>query len=71
MRKLHNMRLMEIPEFGAISSGVKTFGQLFGDSGFCQWLNDNDHLIQKQIFDEAVGIAQQQIFLPLKFRTKS
>ncbi len=54
MSKLKNMRGIEIPHFRAVSSGLKTFDELFGDNGFCEWIDvKNEHLIQKQIFDEA------------------
>jgi len=48
------MRLIEIPKFRAVSSGLKTFDELFGANGFCSWVDiDNAHIIKKQIFDEA------------------
>ena len=54
MTKLQNMRLIEIPKFRAVSSGLKTFDELFGENGFSKWIDvDNSHLILKQIFDEA------------------
>ena len=54
MSKLQNMRLIEIPKFRAVSSGAKTFDELFGADGFCKWVDiDNSRIIKKQIFDEA------------------
>ena len=54
MTKLQNMRIIEIPEFRAVSSGLKTFEEIFGAGGFSEWIDvRNVHLIQKQIFDEA------------------
>lgn len=53
MSKLKNMRAIEIPKFRAVSSGLKTFEELFGNGGFCEWIDfKNEHLIQKQISDE-------------------
>ena len=54
MSKLQNMRLIEIPKFRAVSSGLKTFDEIFGDNGFCKWVDvDNAHIIKRQIFGEA------------------
>ena len=54
MSKLNNMRGIEIPKFRAVSSGLKTFDELFGDGGFCEWIDvKNKHFIQEQITDEA------------------
>ena len=53
MSKLKNMRAIEIPKFRAVSSGLKSFDELFGDDGFSKWIDiDNSHLIQNQITDE-------------------
>ena len=46
------MRGIEIPKFRALSSGLKTFDELFGAGGFCEWETKNNHLIQLQITDE-------------------
>ena len=54
MSKLHNMRLIEIPRFRAVTSGLKTFDELFGQDGFCTWMDVyHAHIIKRQIFDEA------------------
>ena len=54
MSKLQNMRLIEIPSFRAVSSGLKSFDEIFGENGFCRFVDvDNSHIIKKQIFDEA------------------
>ena len=54
MSKLQNMRLIEIPSFRAVSSGLKSFDEIFGENGFCQFVDvDNSNIIKKQIFDEA------------------
>jgi len=34
MTKLQNMRAIEIPKFRAVSSGLKTFDELFDEAGF-------------------------------------
>ena len=37
-----------------VSSGLKTFEEIFGAGGFSEWIDvRNVHLIQKQIYDEA------------------
>jgi len=54
MSKLKNMRAIEIPSFRAVSSGLMTFDELFGDNGFSKWIDvDHAHIIARQIFDEA------------------
>ena len=52
MSKLKNMRGIEIPKFRAVSSGLKSFEELFGNNGFCAWEAGNTHVIQPQITDE-------------------
>jgi len=53
MSKLQNMRAIEIPKFRAVSSGLKTFAELFADDGFSKWIDvHNPHLIMPQITDE-------------------
>ena len=53
MSKLKNMRGIEIPKFRAVSSGLKTFDELFGENGFCKFIDvDNKDFIQSQITDE-------------------
>ena len=54
MSKLQNMRGIEIPKFRAVSSGLKTFDEIFGEGGFCEWIDvKNGHLIQPQITNDA------------------
>ncbi|MCL2499268.1 MAG: MerR family transcriptional regulator [Defluviitaleaceae bacterium] len=50
--KLLNMRGIEIPRFRAVSSGLKTMEEIFGEGGFQSWLDAHDHFILKQITDE-------------------
>ena len=53
MSKLKNMRGIEIPKFRAVSSGLKTFDELFGENGFSKFIDvHHKHLIQAQITDE-------------------
>ena len=51
MIKLHNMRGIEIPKFQAVSSGVKTFEELFGKDGFANWVENHTQLIQTHIYE--------------------
>ena len=53
MSKLKNMRAIEIPKFRAVSSGLKTFPELFADDGFSKWIDvDHAYFIMPQITDE-------------------
>lgn len=51
MSKLQNMRGIEIKKFRAVSSGLKTFDELFGKDGFGEWLEAHRHLIQEHIYE--------------------
>ncbi len=55
MSKLQNMRLVEIPKFRAVSSGVKTLGQIFGDGGdgesFNTWVQNHKNLLKEHLFE--------------------
>ena len=50
MSKLHNMRAIEIPKFRAVSSGLKTFDEIFGENGFDKWIGKNSHLVKDLIY---------------------
>lgn len=69
------MRGIEIQKFRAVSSGLKTLEELFGKNGFAVWVDQHHHGRCNMpnpdgAFDKALSIAQQQIYLPLKFRSK-
>ena len=79
MTKLRNMRVIEIPRFRAVSSGEKTLDEIFGEDGFDAWCGAHPerfvpHFTSRTICSgmwasrkrTAMGIAQQQIFLPLR-----
>ncbi|MCK8487538.1 hypothetical protein M0651_10175 [Paenibacillus sp. MBLB2552] len=51
MSKLQNMRGIEIKKFRAVSSGLKTFDELFGKNGFAEWLESHRHLVQEHIYE--------------------
>ena len=51
MSKLLNMRGIEIKKFRAVSSGLKTFDELFGKDGFGEWLEAHRHLVQEHIYE--------------------
>lgn len=50
MSKLQNMRVIEIPSFRAVSSGAKTFDEIFGEDGFGQWIGEHKRLIKDLIY---------------------
>ena len=50
MSKLQNMRAIEIPKFRAVSSGAKTFDELFAPDGFCAWREAHGHLIKDMVY---------------------
>ena len=96
MTKLNNMRVIYIPPFTAVSSGPRTFDDIFGENGFDSWCAGHNETVggmrkwisESDIFeygdfpmsgmcnmpgigggvDSRMCIAQQQIFLPLKYR---
>lgn len=51
MTKLRNMRVIEIPKFRAVSSGEKTFDELFAPDGFDQWCGAHTELIRDLIYE--------------------
>jgi len=53
MSKLQNMRVIEIPKFRAVSSGSKTFDEIFGDGGFHTWVQAHRHFIRDLIYTPA------------------
>ncbi|MDR0300977.1 MAG: hypothetical protein LBI04_01535 [Treponema sp.] len=44
MGKLNGLRIIEIPDFRAVSSGSQPFDKLFADDGFDKWMTKNKHL---------------------------
>ena len=53
MSKLQNMRVIRIPKFRAVSSGSKTFDELFAEGGFGPWCQEHAHLIRDLIYAPA------------------
>ena len=51
MSKLNNMRGIEIKKFRAVSSGLKTLNELFGENGFMLWVNQHRHLLQEHMYE--------------------
>lgn len=51
MSKLSNMRGIEIKKFRAVSSGVKTLSELFGENGFDTWAEQNKHLLKDHAYE--------------------
>ena len=52
MSKLQNMRVIEIPKFRAVSSGLKSIEELFSENGFEKWKNSNYHLIKQMVYEQ-------------------
>ena len=52
MSNLHNMRIVEIPKFRAVTSGAHTLNELFNpESPFLQWVNNHKNLLRQHIFE--------------------
>ena len=52
MSKLHHMRLVEIPKFRAVSSGIRTLEEIFfSENSFSAWVDAHAHLIKDHIFE--------------------
>jgi hypothetical protein len=51
MSKLKNMRGIEIKKFRAVSSGLKTLNELFGEDGFHMWVSRNRHLLAEHMYE--------------------
>jgi len=53
MTKLKNMRVIHIPTFRAVSSGLQTFEQLFADDGYHHWCSTHRELIRDLLYEPA------------------
>jgi hypothetical protein len=51
MSILKNMRVIRIPPFRAVTSGTKTFDELFAPDGFAQWCESHMELIRDLIYE--------------------
>ena len=51
MSKLLNMRGIEIKKFLAVSSGLKTLDELFGENGFVLWVKAHNHLLRDHVYE--------------------
>ena len=52
MSKLKNMRLVEIPKFRAVSSGIRPLEEIFFiENSFSAWLDAHRNLIKDHIFE--------------------
>jgi len=45
------MRGIEIQKFRAVSSGLKTLDELFGDNGFNLWVEQHRHLLKEHMYE--------------------
>ena len=60
MSKLNNIRIIEIPAFKAVSSGLATFDELFHKDGFGNWIDANNKIQKNMIY------AQLKLYLKKK-----
>ena len=51
MSKLQNMRGIEIQKFRAVSSGLKTLNEIFGENGFVLWVEQHRHLLKEHMYE--------------------
>jgi hypothetical protein len=50
MGKLNGLRIIEIPNFRAVSSGSQPFDKIFGDNGFDNWMKTKRHLVRDTFY---------------------
>jgi len=53
MGKLNGCRIIEIPKFRAVSSGLRTFDDIFGEDGFGKWIEAHSHLLKQSVYGHA------------------
>ena len=58
--KLNGLRIIEIPDFRAVSSGSQPFDKLFGEGEFDKWMNANDHLRRDCFYADADFMWHEQ-----------
>lgn len=49
-KKPPEVRVIEIPKFRAVTSGYQTFGEIFSENGFDQWLGTHRHIIRNLLY---------------------
>jgi hypothetical protein len=50
MSKLGNVRIIDIPKFKAVSSGIDTFDNIFNVNGFWNWIETHRRLIKNLVY---------------------
>jgi len=50
MTKLQNMRVIEIPPFRAVSSGLCNHEEMFGEGGFDRWMRAHSNLVKDMLY---------------------
>ena len=53
MGKLAGVRVLEIPKFRAVSSGIDTYGNIFGKRDFIKWQESHQDIFKKSIYGHA------------------
>jgi len=44
------MRVIEIPPFRAVSSGLRNHEEMFGENGFDRWMQAHSHLVKDMLY---------------------
>lgn len=51
MTKLHNMRIVKVAPFTAVSSGERTLDDIFGENGFDKWCAAHSELLMTHVYE--------------------
>jgi len=51
--KLGGVRVIEMPRFRAVSSGLRGPDEIFGEGGFDQWMGEHMRLVKTSVFGHA------------------
>ena len=50
IKKAPEVRIVELPQFRAVTSGYQTFDEIFSDGGFEKWVGANNRLIRNLLY---------------------
>ena len=71
MSKLSNMRGIEIKKFRAVSSGLKTLKELFGENGFDSWIKQHKNLFIEHMYEPTSFLWHEGIIFDKELQTFS